>query len=248
MQIDRRTFVSSGAVLGAVSLAAPAGAAAATGAMAVWHEQTYVVPATLEATWRAFTDPKERQVWWGYPTDALKDAAEVKPLQFLRSVINHPGLPGITQNRQTFSAVAGGTRIVHGLSGFGDGPVWQNALDNAMNGVDEMIADMALFLRTGAGFPRHVHLRAYDFVQGTCNVPGGLGVLTVMPGTLPAEVGLQSGDTIVSIGSMAVFDVASAHAACRAFAAGDTVEVKWVRGKQVMTATGKMTKTVARRT
>lgn len=251
MKLDRRTFVSASAALGAggmTTMTAPAATAVeASAAAKIWHEQAYFIPASLEATWRAFVTPAERTIWWGYPTDVIKSAAEVRPLRFIRTVTDHPGLPGITQTRQSFSAVPGGTRIVYGVSGFGSGPIWENALQSTLNGVNELISDMTLFLRTRAGFPRHVRFRSFDLLRGTRDAPGGLEVFTVAPGTLLAEVGLQPGDTIVSVSHIPIFGIVSAHAVARAFKPGDTVEVTWVRGDKLMSATGHATQTVTQR-
>ena len=91
------------------------------------HTESYVMPASIETTWRAFTDPAERQVWFGFPLDQLAGALDVDPPRLLRVAVDHPGLPGPTETTVTFEAVDGGTSICHTLGGYGDGPVWEGA-------------------------------------------------------------------------------------------------------------------------
>lgn len=140
-------------------------------------------------------------------------------------------------------------RECHGLgfaehSAFGDGLVWQNALQTSSEGVDEMMSDLALYLRTGVGFPRHVVFHCFDLFKGTREAPGGLEVFEATPGTLAAEIGLQPGDTIVGLGGAGVFGFREVQFFARTHTPGDVVEVKWVRGNRVLTAQGKMTGTM----
>lgn len=248
MGLDRRTFVTAtGIALGAASASAAPTSDNASPATQQWHRYTNLMPAPLDATWRAWTDPAARVVWWGYATDALKDAAEAVPMKSIRTVVNHPGLPGITTQVVTFEAAPGGTLVTNAFTGFGDGAVWESALQSTAHGVHEMMGDLALYLRTGAGFPRHVRLRARDLLRGTREVAGGVEVYEVTKDTLAAEIGLRPGDIVVSMAGAGVYNFAGVHFACRAFGPGDPMEVKWVRDGRLMTATGKLTSTATLR-
>jgi hypothetical protein len=253
MSPERRTFLVAGAALGAgafVSSISSAGAGPAqVGVMAGSNTQTksYFFATPLEATWRVFTQPTERKIWWGHPTDELANALEVRPPNFYRTKIDHPGLPGPTEVSVSFDAVDGGTRITHTTTGFGEGLQWETAKQTSSHGLDEMMGDLALCLRTGAGYPRHTVFRCFDFLRGTREVPGGLELYEVPPGTLAAELGMKPGDTLVGIGGAGVYGFAHVHFATRSHRPGDVVEVAWVRGDQVLTGTGKMTATVSLR-
>jgi hypothetical protein len=256
MNVGRRGFVAGSIAAGAGALAAGSQAASRAGEPAkagvstpsdLMEHRTYLMPAPLEATWKAYTDPAARRIWWGFPTDELKTAAEVRPLELIKTVVNHPGLPGVIEMTVRFKAVAGGTQISHSHAGFGDSPVWQNAWQTTVHGLHEMMSDLALYLRTGAGFPRHVRFSCFDLMKGTREVAGGLEVFDPQPGTLAEEIGLRPGDTIVSLAGAGVFGFCDVHFATRSHAAGDLVEVKWVRDGKLMSAKGHMTSTVARR-
>jgi hypothetical protein len=209
--------------------------------------KTYVMPASVEATWRAFTDPRERQIWFGFPLDPLADAIEVNAPTYMRVAVNHPGLPGPTATTVAFEPDGSGARVTHTLGGYGDGPVWENALQTSAKGVDEMMSDLALYLHTGVGFPRHVKFGCFDFYKGTREVPGGLEIFEAQPGTLAAEVGLQPGDIVVALGGAGVFSFYDVNFASNTYAPGDIVEVTWVRGGELHTERGHMTGVMPRR-
>jgi hypothetical protein len=208
------------------------------------HSKSYLMPASVEVTWRAYTNPDERKIWFGYPMNPLENALEVRSPNFLRFGADHPGLPGPTEVSVTFEALNGETQITQTHFGFGDGLVWENALHTSSEGVDEMMSDLALYLRTGVGVPRHVVFHCFDLLKGTREAPGGLEIFEATPGTLAAEIGLQPGDTIVGLGGAGVFGFREVQFFARTHAPGDVVEVKWVRGNQVLTAQGKMTGTM----
>jgi uncharacterized protein YndB with AHSA1/START domain len=260
MKIDRRKFVGSGMAIGIGALGAASTAVGAPvnpiGLRAERSEGakgkgelvvTNVMPAPVDRTWRAFTDPQERKIWWGHPTDPLDGALEVRPQALIRGRVDHPGLPGAMTTATTFKAVSGGTLVTQVQSGFGEGPQWESAMQSVAHGMGEMMGDMALYLKTGVGFPRHVVFSCFDFLQGTLEVPGGLEVYEIPEGSLPDQLGMQPGDIVVGLAGAGVYGLAQIHFATRSHAPGDEVEVKWVREGKLMSGTGRMTKIVAMR-
>jgi hypothetical protein len=205
------------------------------------HTQTYLLPAPIQDVWRAFTDPGERTTWFGFPIDAVASASEIDPPRYLRQAVDHPGLPGPTETAVTFESVEGGTRVVHVHDGFGDGPVWAGALQAAVWGVDEMMADLALYLRTGVGSPRHVVFSCFDLLKGTREIDAGLEVFEVMDGTIAAQVGLEPGDIVIGCDGAGVFGFREVMYLTRSHKPGDTVELTWLRGATVMRGRGELT-------
>jgi uncharacterized protein YndB with AHSA1/START domain len=244
MTVDRRTFVALSTGLlaaGPVAAQRAAGEAGGSGKLEnLWH----VMPASVEKTWHAFTNLDARKIWWGFPNDPLQGALEVRPQRLIRSRIDHPGLPGPVESTVLFETAGNGCRVTHGYSGLGTTAEWQNASQTMAHGVHEMMADLALYLRTGAGFPRHVKFRSFDFLKGTREVPGGLEVFEPAKGTLAEQLGLRAGDTIVGFAGAGVFTFCDVHFAGRAFPPGSEVEVHWVRGNQLMSGKGRMTGTM----
>jgi uncharacterized protein YndB with AHSA1/START domain len=208
------------------------------------HTASYLLPAPIEATWRAFTDPTERERWFGFPLDQLSGALDADPPTYLRTVMDHPGLPGPTVTTVTFEPFDSDTRITHTLGGYGNGPVWENALQTSAYGVDEMMGDLAVYLRTGVGHPRHVVFRCFDLLKGTRQVAGGLEVFEATPGTIAAQVALEPGDIVVGLAGAAVYGFRDLLFGLREHAPGDVVEVTWVRGGRLHSARGALSGTM----
>ena len=208
------------------------------------HTRTYRLPAPIDTCWHAFTDPAARQRWFGIPLDQLDGALEVDAPTLLRVAVDHPGLPGPTETTVHFGPSGDDTDVTHTLGGYGEGPIWENALQTSAYGVDEMMGDLALFLRTGVGVPRHVVFRCFDLLKGTRETPGGLEVFDVAPGTLPAEAGLLPGDVVVAFAGAAVYGFRDLLFGLREHAPGDVVELTWVRDGQRCTGSGALTGTM----
>jgi membrane-associated protease RseP (regulator of RpoE activity) len=256
MKLDRRkvmiagTTVCAGALAAGASAVGAAPAAKATSApeaMPSSHTKSYLMPAPIDVVWRAWTDPAERKVWFGVAQEPLKGALEVRAPHYIKVGTDHPGLPGPTQQTATFETAPGGTIVTHTDTGYGTTPVWRNSFQSSIDGIDEMMTDLALYLRTGVGFPRHTG-RAFpnraphpnDLRFGTRNIDGGLEIMEVSEGSLAAQVGLQPGDTVVAIGDAGVFSMRDLRMANLMHAPGDMIEVTWVRGKQIMKGSGRM--------
>lgn len=256
MQVGRRKFVVGGAALG-VAISAPVGGAAAAvpqsrpapSSTSPQREisEEFFIPEAPNEVWRVFTDPIERGVWFGYPGKPGSAGEKLRLGEWTRTPVDHPGMPGPYETAVKLEAVAGGTRITHTISGYGEGPVWENAVQSSADGIAEMFGDLAIYLRTGVGFPRHTG-RAFpnrpghpnDLRTGTRSVPGGLEILEVFPGTLAAEAGLQPQDVVVAIGDAGIFGMRDMRLFNLAHTPGDVVEVTWVRGRKLMTGEGRM--------
>jgi hypothetical protein len=205
------------------------------------------MPAPIEKVWRAWTDQAERKTWFGY-ANTIQQATEVRPPYLERSDIDHPAQPGPLKATVTLEVAEGGTLLTHELDGFGTTPIWQAAWSSSRLGTEEMMIDLALYLRTGVGFPRHTH-KAFpnplphpnDLLGETREVPGGVEVFAVGNGTLSAEAGLQPGDTIVALGETGVFNMRDLRVIYSLHAPGDVVELTWVRGGKLLTGKGRMT-------
>ena len=254
MGLDRRKFVASGAALGiaaaGAAMAEPDRKARANLASTPSDReisQEIFMPAPPEDVWRAFTDPVERGIWFGYPGKPGSGREKLRLGQWKRSAVDHPGMPGPYETAVKFEAAPGGTRISHKITGYGEGPVWENAAQSSADGVSEMFSDLAIYLRTGVGFPRHTG-RAFpnraphpnDLRTGTRSVPGGLEVFEVFPNTLAADAGLQPGDVVVAIDDAGIFGMRDLRLLNLVHALGDTVDLTWIRAGKLMRGRGRM--------
>ena len=258
MKLDRRQFIAAAPVgAGGAALAAPALGQAATSAVTeppvpadgvLLHKATYFMPASIEETWSALNDPAKRKIWFGFG-DTSKAAPPAGPPYHQRSVVDHPGLPGPTETIVIVAPAEGGTNVTQIMTGLGGKEVWLNSVDPG-GGIAEMMGDLALYLKTGAGFPRHTHValpakhpHPNDYLAGTRNFPGGVQILDVPAGTLGAEAGMQAGDVMVALNDVGIYSLRDLDVARLSLAPGDTVEVAWIRGDKVMRGSGRMTYT-----
>ncbi len=109
-------------------------------------------------------------------------------------------------------------------------------------GMDEALADLALYLDHGVRTPRHRDL------QATCSLGVDLGatfagavVTGIHPGGFGEAAGLQPGDVLLQLGTAPVFEISDAVFFQREHDVDDEVEVTFVRGDSVMRARGKLT-------
>lgn len=255
MSLDRRNFIAT-ATLGGLALGTPAAArvrsAPATPPPAsgvLLHQKTYAVPAPIDKAWDAWTDPEKREIWFGRHSRDAKPAEAALPRYFTRSVVDHPGLPGPTETTVTMAPLQDETAVTQTMIGLGGKDIWRNSVDPG-GGIAEMMGDFALYLRTGAGFPRHTHValrekqpHPNDFQAATRDFPGGVQLLDVPAGTLGAQAGMQPGDIVVALNDIGIYSLRDLAVASLGMAPGDIAELAWVRDNKVMRGSGRTTHT-----
>lgn len=213
------------------------------------YERTFSVSVSVDRAWRACTDPDELAQWFFTPTGNHENEArfdlfgtevawtilELDPPHRLRYSQNGgqvPRLPGPIETCMTFEADGAGTRISITHSGFGVGDDWATALESISQGADESVADLILYLETGVGFARHPMERSYHGIQAR-EVPAGLVVHAVDPGTFGAALGLEPGDLLVEVGGAPVFGYRELSTVARMTPVHSEVSVSWIRGGQL---------------
>jgi S1-C subfamily serine protease len=134
----------------------------------------------------------------------------------------------------TFEAMESGTRITITNAGFGEGEEWERDLENAMRGQAETVKDLILYLETGVAFPRHHHGEKSWIGFQAREVPAGLQVGPVQPGTFADRVGLRTGDILVELGGASVFGFAEVQFFTKEHAAGETADAAWIRDGDLM--------------
>jgi uncharacterized protein YndB with AHSA1/START domain len=213
------------------------------------YERTFSVSVPVERAWRACTDPDELARWFFTPTGTDEGEArfdlfgtevawtilELDPprrLRYRQSGGPVPRLPGPIETCMTFEADGTGTRISITHSGFGDGDDWATALESISCGADESVADLVLYLETGVGFARHPMQGGYHGITAR-EVPAGLVVHAVDPGTFGASLELQRGDILVAAGGAPVFGFRELWTIARATPAGSELTASWIRGGEL---------------
>jgi uncharacterized protein YndB with AHSA1/START domain len=213
-------------------------------------ERTFTVAVPVERAWRAMTEPQELNKWY-FPFKVAEDGStsteilgqerssevvEFEPQRMFHTRTTFTGdegwgiQAGTREMTVVFESIESGTRITITNSGFGEG----EDLSSAMRGQDETIADLILYLETGVAFPRHHHGERSWIGFGGREVPAGLEVTTVQPGTFAQGLGLRAGDILVELGGASVFSFAEVQFFTKEHAAGESATAAWVRDGQLV--------------
>jgi uncharacterized protein YndB with AHSA1/START domain len=223
--------------------------------------RTFSVSLPIERVWTAMTDPDELNEWY-FPfrvdengstqTEILgvERRSEVVSLEPMRSFQMRttltgseqwPPLPPSTRDMTVvLEATDSGTKVVITHSGFGEGDDWKQALSATGRGVDETIADLVCYLETGVGVRRHPRLGESFHGIGAREVPAGLEVSSVQPGTFAEKLGLQGGDLLVELAGAAVFGFAELNFCTREHQPGELLEAAWVRSGRLTRGTAEL--------
>jgi uncharacterized protein YndB with AHSA1/START domain len=213
------------------------------------YERTFSVSVPVERAWRACTHPDELARWFFAPagtdggearfdlfgTEVAWTILELDPprrLRYRQGPGPVPRLPGPIETCMTFEEEGSGTRISITHSGFGDGDDWATALESVSRGADESLADLILYLETGVGFARHPMERSFHGIQAR-EVPAGLVVHAVDPGTFGAALGLVPGDLVVEVGGAPVWGYRELWTLARATSPGTEATASWIRGGEL---------------
>jgi S1-C subfamily serine protease len=119
-------------------------------------------------------------------------------------------------------------------SGF---PAWvKQALEDFTLGWEEIVADLAVYLKHGVRAGRHMASWASSGLV-TKTVQGGLKVVAVAPGSFGERAGMQRGDLLITLGGAPMLNRLQHSTMMRACREGDEVEAVWARGRELMRAT-----------
>jgi uncharacterized protein YndB with AHSA1/START domain len=209
------------------------------------YERTFSVAVSIDRAWHACTDPEELAQWFFTPRGVEDDGAHFDlfgtdvsweileldaphRLRYKQGPGPIPPLPGPIETCMTFEVDGTGTRISITHSGFGDGEDWAMSLESVSRGADESVADLILYLETGVGFARHPMESSFHGITAR-EIPAGLVVHGVTPGTYGHELGLQRGDILVEVAGAPVFGYRELWAIARSREPGTSATASWIR-------------------
>jgi uncharacterized protein YndB with AHSA1/START domain len=217
--------------------------------MTAKYEKKFTVAVSVERAWKAFVDPREREVWMvppggdpmerdesseekvPYPVDQVKlgKTEEHKLLQWseLRT-----GAPDWIETTVVFEEKESGTTITITRSGFGDSEDMAILIEATGYGWDEAVADLVLYLETGIKAWRHFTFRgsvAASFREIGC----GVEVAAVIPGGYAAQAGLQTGDLLLRLNGAPVTRTSDVWFLQREHDPGTEIDVQYVRSGEV---------------
>jgi uncharacterized protein YndB with AHSA1/START domain len=218
-------------------------------------ERTFTVLAPVDRAWAAFTEPRQREAWSDETVAAFEATpggrvafmmdqhgeavveGKVEEVDVNRRIrwTEGPGLlPWPTEITVTFESIDTGTRITVVQAGFAEGPEGDNELEGHSRGWDRILADLALYLETGISFPRFHPRPRFGLVVR--HVAAGMEIVEATAGSYGERVGLRTGDILLQLGDVGVYDMVELWALGRAFGDGE-LEAVWARDGELCRAT-----------
>jgi uncharacterized protein YndB with AHSA1/START domain len=213
--------------------------------VAAAYERTFVVDASIERVWSAFTEPDDLEVWHGRAE--VFEAVEGGRIRFADP--GHPPVEGTVEHavpyrrlrwridddqsviEESFDELDGRTRITVRHESEGGWP--DHELEAITLGWDESLADLVLFLETGVRFTRHLTFKS-RIGAVTRNTAAGVEVVSVSSGTFAAEVGLEPGDLLLQLGAAPIFDRSDLALIMREHEPGVELEAVFARGGRIL--------------
>jgi hypothetical protein len=208
-------------------------------------EATFIVDTPQSEVWRRLRDaeplgdrraegepPAHPLRWWlpafESPADEL-DCVEGRSVRLTKTAEPCAG----TEIAISLEASGRGTKVTVVQSGFG--VRFDQMLNSLAIGWSHIVADLALFLQTGARGGRH--LAPWASLGCTVReIPAGLEVDDVFGG-LAVDVGLEPGDVLLAVGNAPVAFERELQTLMRVFGTGDKLELTWARGGDILRAT-----------
>jgi len=196
-------------------------------------EATFLVDHPTEQVWQALREGAQGTRWMLPAFESPSDVVEMDEGRYVRLKKAAEPCAG-TEIAITLEAAASGTTVTVVQSGFGT--LFEEMLNTLAIGWSHIVADLALYLQTGARGGRHLAPWA-SLGCGVREVRAGLEVDKVFGG-LAADAGLEPGDLLLAVGGAPVVVERELQTLMRVFGSGDKVDVTWARAGQVLRATG----------
>jgi uncharacterized protein YndB with AHSA1/START domain len=217
-------------------------------------ERTFSVAVPVERAWRAFTDPEELEVWLTHSFDTSDDGrfeaatpggqigfavTDMQPNERL-SYRQWAASPDTgVEVTVTFEEELGGTRITMTQAGFGGDSILRS--DEVRGGMEETLADLALYLNHGVRFPRHRDLSSTVWLGATMHrLPAGVELVDVESDGFAAEAGIEPGDIVLQLGRAPVFTVHDVAFFLREHDPGDEVDAVWAHDGELRRGRGRL--------
>jgi hypothetical protein len=206
-------------------------------------QKTFEFSAPVPEVWEAFWETDEAQVW----NNPIKGDAYISAGAIEVNVTDlRPGEAvqwTETQGEErvemslTLEAIGGGTRLTLTRSGFGSGDDWIAGNTAKLQGWEDALHDLGLYLESGLALQR-IHEWKCAFAVALYEAPGGLRAGSVLDGGFAEEAGIEPGDLVIRIAGAPVFRRSDQWLIQRLFNPGDVVEIEYVRNGEVLNGRG----------
>ncbi len=214
------------------------------------YERTFTLQVAPDRAWRAFAEPREMEAWFRDRVEVFElrpgghiiyemagrrvvgTVDEVQPGRLLQWTAGPGLLPGATVITVTFEQVEAGTRITITQSGFGDTDEWLTLLESHSLGWNQLVADLALYLRTGISFKRMPNWKS-SVGALVADTLAGVEIVKVLPDGFAERAGLARGDLVVQLGRAPIFSRSDLWVLLREHEPGEKMEAAFVRDNQL---------------
>lgn len=173
-------------------------------------QRTFEFSAPIDAVWDAFYNTDEPQVW----NNAIKGDAYISggatEVQVTELAPGHGVRWTETEGEDrihmsvTLEAVEDGTRLTITRAGFGSGDDWIDQNTARLQGWDDAIHDLGVYLESGLAM-RRIHEWKSSFAATLTEVTGGLRARRVSDEGFAHDAGLKPGDLVIRIAGVPVF-------------------------------------------
>ncbi len=201
------------------------------------YEAEFTVQQSVAEVWATLQKRNERELAWLSafprmpPAETTGEVIASEPPHYVR-VRKHSEPCKDTDIAVSLTEVDNGTRVLVVQSGF---PAWvKESLETFTIGGDQIVNDLILYLERGVEISRHSMPWAFAGFAAQ-EVGTGLEVSSVIPGTFAANVGLQSGDLLMTLAGAPVYTQVGLQAMLRLLKHGEETEASWVRGRALQT-------------
>jgi hypothetical protein len=167
---------------------------------------------------------------------------QADPPRRLHTAMSGGNLPGRVETTTQLMSAGSGVRIDLRHEGFGDAVGWEKFGGSFERGWNEAVCDLQVYVRTGVVSPRHIDDRRASIAALPVRRDFGIELVEVFPGGFSDQAGIRAGDMLLKLGRMGVYDIADVWAFTRAVAAGESVVAEYVRGRELLTGSGRLSR------
>ena len=224
----------------------------------VWkYERSLEFALDIARAWTLFTDPTETRAWLlpfeeapdgesvatieGQPPVKM-NVEEFEPPKRLRIAMSGGNIPGRVETTTRLEETASGTRARLTHLGFGDVAAWEIFGGSISLGWDEAITDLMLYVHCGVKSPRHIDDRRASIAAWPVRREWGIELAKIFPGGFADQAGMKPGDILLKLDRMGIYQIADVWAFTRARAAGEEACAEYIRGRELRTGKGRISR------
>ncbi len=196
--------------------------------------KTFEFAAPIEEVWRAFYETDEPQVWNNPIKGDAYISAGATQVQINELEPGHGIRWSETEGDDriemsvSLEATETGTRLTITRSGFGSGDDWIDQHTARLQGWEDALHDLGVYLESGLTL-RRIHEWKSSFAATLTEVTGGLRARSVASEGFAHDAGLRPGDLVIRLAGVPVFRRSDQWLIQRMYQPGETVTVDYIR-------------------